>query len=31
MGYYVLRNLLTNLLHLKSISLLRASCRRKGC
>jgi len=31
MGYYVLRNLLVNLFHLKSISLLRASCRRKGC
>jgi len=31
MEYYVLRNLLAKSLHLNLISLLRASCRRKGC
>ena len=31
MGYYVLRNLLSKLLHLNLVSLLRASCKRKGC
>ena len=30
MKYYVLRNLLAKLLHFSLISLLRASCRRKG-